>query len=212
MKVYGHPMSTCTRKVLMTLAEKGHRADFVMVDIMKGEGHNAEHLARQPWGQIPAFEDDDGWQMYESRAICRYLDAKLSGPSLMPADLRQRALVEQWISIETSNFTAPAMKIIYNLVFGKMFGKEPDMAAVEEGRKGVKKAVAVMERQLENRNFLVGDGLTLADIFFMPYIEYLAAAGELGLIDASERVGHWWRRLSERPTWQQVSGRTNAAS
>ncbi|WAS92497.1 glutathione S-transferase family protein [Nannocystis punicea] len=212
MKVYGHPMSTCTRKVLMTLAEKGHQAEFVMVDIMKGEGHNAEHLARQPWGQIPAFEDDDGWQLYESRAICRYLDAKLSGPSLMPADTRQRALVEQWISIETSNFTGPAMKIIYNLVFGKLFGKDPDMAAVEEGRKGVKKAVAVMERQLENRNFLVGDGLTLADIFFMPYVEYLAAAGEIGLIDASERVGHWWRRLSERPTWQQTIGRTSAAS
>jgi len=196
----------------MTLAEKGHRAELVVVDIMKGEGHGAEHLARQPWGQIPVFEDDDGWQLYESRAICRYLDAKLSGPSLLPSDARQRALVEQWISIETSNFTAPAMKIIYNLVFGKFFGKEPDMAAVEEGRKGVRKAVAVMERQLENRNFLVGDGLTLADIFFMPYIEYLAAGGELGLIDASERVGSWWRRLSERQTWLQASGRAGSAS
>ncbi|MDC0717340.1 glutathione S-transferase family protein [Nannocystis bainbridge] len=211
MKVYGHPMSTCTRKVLMTLAEKGHRAEFVMVDIMKGEGHAAEHLARQPFGQIPVFEDDDGWQLYESRAICRYLDAKLSGPSLMPADLRQRAQAEQWISIETSNFTGPAMKIIYNLVFGKFFGKDPDMAAVEEGRKGVAKAVAVMDRQLEGRNFMVGDGFTLADIGFMPYIEYLAAAGEIGLIDASERVGHWWRRISERPTWQQVIGRSSAA-
>lgn len=212
MKVYGHPLSTCTRKVLMTLAEKGHRAEFVLVDIMKGEGHAAEHLARQPWGQVPAFEDDDGWTLYESRAICRYLDAKLTGPSLLPADPRQRALVEQWISIETSNFTAPAMKIIWNLHFNKLFGKEPDMAAVEDGRKGVRKALAVMERQLENRNFLVGDGLTLADICFMPYLEYIAAAGELGLIDAGERVGAWWRRISERPTWQHVVGKTSAAS
>jgi glutathione S-transferase len=213
MKVYGHPMSTCTRTVLMTLAEKGHRAEFVLVDIMKGEGHSPEHLARQPWGQIPAFEDDDGWMLYESRAICRYLDAKLSGPALLPADARQRALVEQWISIEASNFTPAAMKVIWNLVFNKkFFGKEPDMAAVEEGRKGVRKAVAVMDRQLEGRNFLVGDGLTLADIMFMPYIEYLAAADEIGLINGSERVGAWWRRLSERPTWQHVIGSTGAAS
>jgi glutathione S-transferase len=196
----------------MTLAEKGARAEFVTVDIMKGEGHSAEHLARQPWGQVPALEDDDGWLLYESRAICRYIDAKLTGPSLMPSDLRQRALVEQWISIETSNFTGPAMKIIYQLVFNKFWGKEADMAVVEDGRKGVRKAVAVMERQLDNRNFLVGDGLTLADIFFMPYIEYLQAAGEIGLVNESERVGSWWRRLSERQTWQQVLGKSSSAA
>src|SRR5690606_22722814 len=182
MKVYGHPMSTCTRKVLMTLAEKGHKAEFVLVDIMKGEGHSPEHLARQPWGQVPVFEDDDGFVLYESRAICRYLDAKLAGPSLLPSDPRQRAIAEQWMSIEASNFTPPAMKVIWNMYFSKFLGKEPDMGAVEEGRKGVAKAVAVMERQLEGRNFLVGDGLTLSDIFFMPYLEYLAASGELGLL------------------------------
>lgn len=212
MKVYGHPMSTCTRKVLMTLAEKGARADFVLVDIMKGEGHSPEHLARQPFGQVPVFEEDDGWQVYESRAICRYLDAKLPGPSLMPADLRQRAEVEQWISIEASNFTPPAMKVIWQLLFSKFFGKEPDQAIAEEGRKGVRKAVSVMDKQLQGRNFLVGDGLTLADIFFMPYIEYIAMAGEIGLITESERVAAWWNRISERPTWQQVAGRHGSAA
>lgn len=212
MKVYGHPMSTCTRKVLMTLAEKGHRAEFVLVDIMKGEGHSPEHLARQPWGQVPVFEDDDGFQLYESRAICRYLDAKLSGPSLLPSDVRQRATAEQWISIESSNFSPAAMKVIWNLYFSKFLGKEPDMAAVEDGRKGVARTLAVMERQLEGRNFLIGDGLTLADIVFMPYFEYLAAAGEVGTIDRSERVAAWWRRISERATWQQAIGKPSAAS
>lgn len=212
MKVYGHPMSTCTRKVLMTLAEKGASAEFVMVDIMKGEGHGADHLARQPWGQVPVFEDDDGWQLYESRAICRYLDEKLAGPKLTPSDLRQRAAMEQWVSIETSNFTAPAMKIIYQLLFSKFMGKEPNLEVAEEGRKGVRKAVAVMERQLAGHSFLVGDGLTLADIFFMPYIEYLAMCGELALITDSERVGAWWNRISERPTWHKVAGRGGSAA
>lgn len=212
MKVYGHPMSTCTRKVLMTLAEKGAHAEFVLVDIMKGAGHGAEHLARQPWGQVPVLEDDDGWQLYESRAICRYLDEKLPGPKLTPADLRQRAAMEQWVSIETSNFTAPAMKIIYQLLFSKFMGKEPDLAVAEEGRKGVRRAVAVMDRQLEGHNFLIGDGLTLADIFFMPYIEYLGMCGEIGLITESPRVAAWWTRVSERPTWLTIAGRGGAAS
>jgi glutathione S-transferase len=212
MKVYGHPMSTCTRKVLMTLAEKGARAEFQLVDIMKGEGHQADHLARQPFGQVPVLEEDDGWQVYESRAICRYLDARLPGPALMPADLRKRAEVEQWISIEASNFTPPAMKVIWQMLFSKFFNNAPDEAIAEEGRKGVRKAVAVMDKQLAGRNFLVGDGLTLADIFFMPYIEYLAQAGEIALINESQNVGAWWNRLSERATWQQVSGKTGSAA
>lgn len=212
MKVYGHPMSTCTRKVLMTLAEKGASADFVVIDIMTGKGHSPEHLARQPWGQVPVLEEDDGWQVYESRAICRYLDAKLPGPALTPGDLRARAEMEQWISIEASNFTPSAMKIIYQLVFNKFRGLEPNFEIVEEGRKGVRKAVAVMERQLAGHNFLVGDGLTLADIGFLPYIEYLAMAGELGLITESPAVGAWWQRVSERPTWQRVAGKAGSAA
>src|SRR3954451_8131968 len=101
MKVYGHPMSTCTRKVLTTLAEKGHEAEFVMVDIMKGEHKLPAHIARQPFGVIPAI-DDDGFVLYESRAIMRYLDEKLSGPRLAPPEPKDRAVMEQWISIEQS--------------------------------------------------------------------------------------------------------------
>ena len=54
MKVFGHPMSTCTRKVLTVLAEKGQKFDFVLVDLSKGEHKQAEHLDRQPFGVVPA--------------------------------------------------------------------------------------------------------------------------------------------------------------
>src|SRR4051795_9201851 len=81
MKVYGHPISTCTRKVLATLAEKGAAFEFVVVDLFKGEHKAAEHLARQPFGQVPVLEHDD-FRMYESRAIIRYLDEVLPGKKL----------------------------------------------------------------------------------------------------------------------------------
>lgn len=212
MKVYGHPLSTCTRKVLTVLAEKGAEAEFVMVDILTGQGQSPEHLARQPWGHVPVLEDDDGWQLYESRAICRYLDAKLPGPALSPADLRARAVMEQWISIESSNFTPAAMKIIFQLVFGKFRGAEPNMAIVEEGRIGVRKAVAVMERQLAERDYLLGDSFSLADIFFMPYIDYLGMAGEQGLVTDSPRVGAWWSRISGRASWLRATGKAGSAA
>ena len=140
MKVYGHPASTCTRKELTTLAEKNHPAELVMVDILKGEGHTPEHLARQPWGQVPVLEEDDGWQLIESRAIIRHLDATLPGVSLTPSDARARAKMEQWISIESANFTPGVMKILGQLLFAKWRVQEPNMMIVEEGRVSVRKA------------------------------------------------------------------------
>jgi len=211
MKVYGHPMSTCTRKVLMTLAEKNHTADFVMVDIMKGEGHTPEHLARQPWGQVPVLEEDDGWQLIESRAIIRHLDATLPGATLTPTDARERAKMEQWISLESANFTPGVMKILGQLMFAKWRGEEPKMALVEEGRTSVRKAVAVMEKALGEHEYIAGKQFTLADISFMPYVEYLFVAGEGNLITDNPNTSAWWNRISERAGWQQIRGKSSAA-
>jgi len=115
MKIFGHPMSTCTRKVLMTLAETSTAHEFVLVDFAKGEHKQSPHLARQPFGQVPALQDGD-FDLYESRAMCRYINDKVGGP-LVPRELRDRARMEQWISVETSNFTAPVMKFVFHHIF-----------------------------------------------------------------------------------------------
>src|ERR1044071_8922798 len=103
MKIFGHPMSTCTRKVLMTLLETGTPYELVVIDFGKGEHKQEPHLSRQPFGQVPALEDA-GLELYESRAMCRYINDKVQGP-LVPRDVADRARMEQWISIETSNFS-----------------------------------------------------------------------------------------------------------
>ena len=205
MKVHGHPMSTCTRKVLCLLAEKAHKAEFVTVDIMKGEGKKADYLALQPFGQVPAL-DDDGFVLYESRAILRYLDEKLPGTKLNGSDPKSRALVEQWISVETSNFTPHAMKVIMQAFFGPMMGKPVDEAVVTAGREGVSKAAAVMDRQLAKHQFIAGDSFTIADISFMPYVEYLYAAKQNDLFEKLPSVDQWWKRVSARPSWKTAIG------
>ncbi len=210
MKVYGHPGSTCTRKVLTTLIEKNHPYDFVMVDIMKGQGRTPEHLARQPWGQVPVLEEDDGWQMIESRAIIRHLDATLPGTSLTPSNPRERAKMDQWLSIEQSNFTPGVMKILGQLLFAKWRGEEPQQSIVEDGRVAVRRSVEVMERELADREYISGGTFSLADISFMPYVEYLFMCGEGGLISDSRNTAAWWTRISERASWQQVRGKMTA--
>jgi glutathione S-transferase len=206
MKLYGHPMSTCTRKVLTTLAEKGHEAEFVLVDLMKGETKQPANLARQPFGQVPTLEDD-GFVLYESRAIIRYLDEKLSGPKLTPSEIREHARMEQWISVETSDFTPPAMTIILNNLFGRMQGKTPDADAVSKAREKVGATLDVLDAALATKDFLAGGQFSLADICYMPYIEYLFAAESGDLVTKRAHAGAWWKRISERPSWKKATGK-----
>ncbi len=201
MKVYGHPMSTCTRKVLTTLIETGTPFDVVLIDFAKGEHKQEAHLARQPFGQVPVL-DDDGFELYESRAICRYLDEKAGG-SLTPRDARGRARMEQWISIETSNFTPSAMKFVYHHVF-----KRPqDDAVLATATTSLATALKVMDARLGGTPYFAGDKFSIADITYMPYVEYLMASPVKETIDAHANVAAWWTRVSERPSWQRVSGR-----
>lgn len=205
MKVFGHPMSTCTRKVLTTLAEKGHEAQFVMVDIMKGDHKAPEHLARQPFGVVPAL-DDDGFVLYESRAIITYLNEKLSGPSLVPADLKERALMNQWLSVEYSYVAATSMKIVMQMMFGKMMGKEPEMDVVNSARENLARYYDVADKWLASNEFFGGKAFSLADISWMPYAQYVHQAGSGDLITERAHVAAWWKRVSTRPSWVKVAG------
>ena len=206
MKVYGHPMSTCTRKVLTTLAEKGHEAQFQLVDLMKGEHKQPEHLARQPFGVIPVLEDD-GFSMYESRAIIRYLDAKLPGTSLTPRTLQDLGRMEQWISIEQSYFSPHVGTLMHEMMLkGMRGGGKPDMEKVSQARGQLAKTLDVLDRTLLHQAHLAGEAFTLADICWMPYATYLFATQSGDLITSRPHVSAWWQRVSTRPSWEKVTG------
>jgi glutathione S-transferase len=202
MKVYGHPMSTCTRKVLTTLAEKGHQAEFIVVDLMKGEQKQPEHVARQPFGVVPVFEDDDGTRLYESRAIIRYLDRKLAGTSLTPTDLKAYGLMEQFISVEASYFSSPSVTIAMQKLMGR---GTPE--ASEKARKDLVKPLEVIDAHLGKHEYLAGNSFSLAEVSWMPYVEFLHMAGETELLGKYKNVGAWWERISTRPSWRKVTGR-----
>jgi glutathione S-transferase len=199
--VYGHPMSTCTRKVLMTLNETGTPFEMSVVDFATGAHKQPPHVARQPFGRVPALTDD-GFEMFESRAMCRYINDKASG-KLMPHDAKDRARVEQWISVETSEFAPNAMKFIYEHVF-----KRPQTPEVlDAAGKGLTTALEVMEKQLTKSAFLVGNELTLADVVYMPYVEYLMASPAKEFIAKHPHVAAWWNKISERPSWKKTTAK-----
>jgi glutathione S-transferase len=205
MRVYGHPRSSCTRKVLTTLAEKGQEAEFVLVDIMKGQQKAPEHLARHPFGVIPVLEDNE-FSMYESQAIMRYLDEKLPGTSLQPGDLKERAQMNQFMSIEYSYLAAPAGRIAMQIIVGRMSGKAPDAAIVEAAKVEVAKVLDVADKTLAAQEFLAGSSFSLADISWMPPVQHIVQSGLEDLISDRPNVATWWQRVSARPSWKKIVG------
>ena len=201
MKIYGHPMSTCTRKVLTTLAETGAPHEFVLVDMAKGEHKQPAHVARHPWGKVPTL-DDDGFTMYESRAMCRYINDKVGG-KLVPADLRARAMMDQWTSIEISYFTQPTMKFVYQHIF-----QRPQEAGVlEAAQKELDQTLPVVDAHLSKHAYFAGAEFSLADITYMPYVEYGMSTPAKETFAKHAHFMAWWNRVSERPSWRKVTNR-----
>lgn len=201
IKLYGHPVSTCTRKVLMTLAETNTPFEFISVDLMKGAQKQPPHTSRQPFGHVPALEDD-GFAMYESRAMCRYVDRKAGG-RLLPSDPKGLAQTEQWISVETSEFTPNGMKFIFQDIFKRP--QEPGV--IDAARAGLEAASTVVDKQLSQSPFIAGSAFTLADVCFMPYVDYVLNTSGKEVVAKHPRLMAWWNKVSERPAWRKATGK-----
>ena len=116
--------------------------------------------------------------------------------------------MEQWISVETSNFTPHAMKIIYQRLFFPMHGAADRRGRRHrsERRRGCK-TLDVVERQLAKSRSWPAAQFTLADICFMPYIEYLFAGKAGDLIESRTAVARWWNDVSARPSWRATTSK-----
>jgi glutathione S-transferase len=193
----------------MALAEQKIEHELVVLDFAKGEHKQAPHLARQPFGKMPAIEHD-GLTLFESRAIARYIGGAFAGEggtSILPADAKQRALVDQWVNVELAEFYPTAHPLGFELALKAAFGMgDPDPGRVETLRAAVAPVFAVLDRALEGKSHLVGDRFSLADMVFMPDLELLHAGGEGQRIAKFANVARWWNELSRRPSWRAAKG------
>ncbi|KAG8220483.1 glutathione S-transferase [Butyriboletus roseoflavus] len=206
LKIYGFPMSTCTRLVALICKEKEIPYEVVPIDLSKGE-HKAPGFTKfQPFGQVP-YIDDDGFVLYESRAIARYLIKKYPNqgtPGLIPTDPKEEALFEQAASVETSNFNAQIAPLIYEKVFKARSGGQPDQAKANEYLQKLEAKLDVYEVILSKQKYLAGDNVTLADLQHLAYGSALSLAGHSDVIEKRRNVARWWNDIYNRPAWQAV--------
>ncbi|KAI9573209.1 glutathione S-transferase [Boletus coccyginus] len=206
LKIYGYARSTYTRLVALICKEKGIPYELVTVDLGKRENKSAEFIKNQPFGQVP-YIDDDGFILFESRAIARYLIKKYPNQGttgLIPTDPKEEALFEQAASVEASNFDAYAAPLAYEKVFKTYSGGQTDQAKVDELLKNLEAKLDAYDVILGKQRYLAGDNVTLADLQHLPYGSAISYAGYGDVLKNRPNVARWWIDISSRPTWQAV--------
>ncbi|KAJ7097148.1 thioredoxin-like protein [Mycena belliarum] len=207
LKLVGSATSTCTRRVALVLVEKKVPFEFVSINLAKGEHKAPEFVSQQPFGQVPYMIDDDGFVLYESRAICRYIAEKYAGQGtqLIPTDPKGKALFEQAASIEFANFDPFASKAVFENVFKPMRGMTPDKAAFDALITGLSAKLDAYEVILGKQKYLAGDVLiTLADLFHIPYGSMLKTAGSDIMSTKGPNVTRWFNDITQRQAWLAV--------
>lgn len=199
--VYGPALSSYVWSVRMALAEKGVAHELVEVPF--GEHRQAPHLARHPFAKVPAFEHD-GFELYETQAILRYIDEGFMPSPLQPTDLHQFARMNQIIGIiDAYGWPAIAAGVLVNRVLKPQMGLPADEAAVEKALPRARLVVSEIARLQGDQPFLAGDRISLADLIAVPLL-YLFSRLPEGAAALAEHpnLQAWLRRMEERQSFQ----------
>ncbi|HWD60633.1 MAG TPA: glutathione S-transferase family protein [Stellaceae bacterium] len=199
--VYGAALSPYVWSVRLALAEKGVVHELVSVGI--GEFRSEAHLARHPFGKIPAFEHD-GFMLYETQAIMRYVDEAFPAAPLQPIEVQPFARMNQIMGV-VDNYLTPCLlaNVIFQRMVAPLIGRTTDEEAVGAALPRVRHCLGEIARLAGDQEFLAGDTITLADLMAIPQIYYFKkfpeGAAQLAELPA---LAAWARRMEERQSLQ----------
>jgi len=187
--------------VNMFMAEKGIEIPKVQVDLMAGDNRKEPYLSKNPAGQMPALELDDGVVLCEILPICEYLDETHPNPPLIGSNPEERAITRMWTRRIDLNVCEP-------MANGFRFGEglqlfQNRIRTIPEASTGLKtvakERLAWLDGLVAGRQWIVGDRFTLADILLYVFVEFGAQVGQP--LDASnQNLAAWKERVSARPS------------
>ena len=199
MKLYTG-MGPNPRVVTIALAETGAKVDLVTVDLMKGENRQGDHLKRNPAGQIPTLELDNGQFISEITAIAEYLDEKTGG-KLMGKTAEERAETRMWVRRIDLN-------IVENMANGFRFAEglplfQNRLHCIPQAAADLKAIAAErlvwLDGLMADRDFICGSRFSLADILLFAFLEFGSSVGQ-PLDPKCERLQAWYARVAARPS------------
>ena len=162
-KLWGRTSSSNVMKVLWLMEELGLSYERIDAGGAFGRTKEPEYRAMNPMGLVPTLQEEDGWALWESNTICRFLcNTEAPESVIYPRDARQRAAVETWMDWTLGHLTTPMVTIFFTHV--RLPEPERDWKAEAKAREDAGRLWGIIEKQLEGQRFLCGDDLTLADI------------------------------------------------
>jgi glutathione S-transferase len=206
MKIYDFPFSPNCRKVRSIVYELGLTAEFVPLNLFKGEQRRPEVLALNPNGKAPIMVDGD-FVLWESNAIAAYL---ATGSALLPVGARERADVERWGDWQLAHLGPAIGKVAFQRLVKPMTGQgQPDPKIVEEGTADYAKFTEVLEASLGTKEYVAGR-LSIADFILA---SMFSIGATVGLETAPHpRVNAWLARMLGRDSMRRALADAQAAT
>jgi glutathione S-transferase len=200
--VYGPAGSTHVWSARLALAEKG--VTHELVEMPFGARREEPHLSRHPFAKVPAFEHD-GFALYETQAIMRYVDERFAGTPLQPEDVHEWSRMNQIIGIVDA-YAGPSIGgvILFNRVLVPRFlGGTADEAAIAAALPRVRLCLSEIDRLMEGHRFLAGDHVSLADLMVIPLLYYFSNVPD-GQAPMAEypKLQSWIRQMETRQSFQ----------
>jgi glutathione S-transferase len=208
--VFGAAYSVYVRSVRLALAEKGIDYRLDEVDVFAPDGPPPDHLRRQPFGRIPAFEHRSPQgivELYETSAILRYIDEAFAGPKLQPDDVIRRARMNQVLSIlDNYAYRTLVWDIYVQRISRPASGQPVDEAIIARALPLARTCLQALASLMRDEPWLVGPELSLADLHAAPMFAYFMEAREAAdLLAPHDNLRDWWGCMSRRQSLQQTS-------
>ncbi len=175
LKIYGSDLSSPSNKVRFTANFLGLPYEYIKINLREGEQQRPEFLKINPIGKIPSI-DDNGFCLFESNAIIRYLADKNNSP-LYPKGLKERAVVDAWIDFGSIHVGVNLMKVTYNRLFAPMRGQPIDENSIKDGLTFLNRFLPIVDNQLGKNKYVAGAAMTLSDINLLSLLDPAEVSG-----------------------------------
>ena len=202
--LYTTPLSANGRKVLAVSHHLRLTPEIRTVNVYRGEGRTPEYLSINPWGKIPTVVDGD-LTLWESNAILQYLAEAYGDFGLWSRDPKRRADIARWMFWESSHWQPTLVPILTDSVAHALFPEQGADAPgeVRWGDPTVRAMLQVLDRHLSDRQFIVGDQVTLADFCVGAMMMYFRIARFP--FDAFAGIGAWYARIEALDAWKATA-------
>jgi glutathione S-transferase len=188
LKLFGSDLSSPSNKVRYVLNFLEMDYAYQPLSLRDNEHLTAEFKAMHPAGKIPVI-DHDGFVLFESNAICRYL-CEVQGAQIYPRDdIYWTAQINQWIDFATIHVGVAVNKIMFNRVFATVVNKPVDEQSLKDGQMFLNRFLPVLNQQLKGKDYILNNEMSLADFVVLSTLDPVEAA----LIDLSryDEIVRW---------------------